>query len=705
MNKKHETEKKFKDKDKEKNQDKDKEKDKESNRDKEKDKESNKDKDKEIDQDMSSIKEQVVIIPCCVKCGLTGTNESIFTSSCPFNHQYCFSCLYRHFILNINEILTLITNKKIINFKCLSCESKEECGTISIPFEDFISKQQVYYTNLTTELNTPLQPCPIHNTPYNNYCSSCNTYICKYCEITEHKDHKIESIFEKENQIKSKLSSLPIKRSATFLESLKEMNNKNISAFEDILTRTLSEIDKLTIALNQLKLSFEDKMNQLKKQYEGIEEIINQTYSNYYSQITSLDSNVSIPIPYLYFLNEINEEFKEIKFTIAPTVYQDIQLMKGKINELSQAEKISSTAKFSFSFDKIREYSCIKTIKEHSDYIRNIVISDRKLFTCSDDKLIKVYDMDNDFKVIQTLKGHTDAINVLLLVNPNKLISGSEDKLIRIWDSKTSEFKSSHTLKGHSAGITKLVSFAEMKKFASASNDYTIRLWDSSNDYKTSVVIQAHSAKITSLLHFDNKLITSSTDKTIKVFDLLLNNKNISTLKDHTDGVNQLLIISTDPILLSASIDCSFASYSLEGQEEVKLIKKVKGHSMEITKLIELKGLIFSTIGKDKMIRVWDGNNEYKCICTIAAHKWEIFSLCFIEEYSLIYSCSQDKTIRGWEIKNWDDYLQDNSQMLQTKCIGVLKGHERDVIMVYALTNGNVMSVSNDLTLRIWQKG
>lgn len=59
------------------------------------------------------------------------------------------------------------------------------------------------------------------------------------------------------------------------------------------------------------------------------------------------------------------------------------------------------------------------------------------MFSCSYDKSLKIWDVKNNFTEIATLLGHTSAVySMSLSNNEEKIISGSNDKTIRIWDAQ-----------------------------------------------------------------------------------------------------------------------------------------------------------------------------------------------------------------------------------------------------------------------------
>ena len=57
----------------------------------------------------------------------------------------------------------------------------------------------------------------------------------------------------------------------------------------------------------------------------------------------------------------------------------------------------------------------------------------RNLFSCSEDKDIRVWDMENN-KCTYVFKGHTSTINQILCYQKNVIISLSQDNILKFWD-------------------------------------------------------------------------------------------------------------------------------------------------------------------------------------------------------------------------------------------------------------------------------
>ncbi len=80
------------------------------------------------------------------------------------------------------------------------------------------------------------------------------------------------------------------------------------------------------------------------------------------------------------------------------------------------------------------------------------------------------------FKCLKTLAGHTMGVNsVAYSPNGTKIISGSLDNTVKIWDANTGQCL--QTLEGHSDDVNSVAYSPDGTKFISGSYDYTIKIW------------------------------------------------------------------------------------------------------------------------------------------------------------------------------------------------------------------------------------
>jgi WD40 repeat protein len=102
--------------------------------------------------------------------------------------------------------------------------------------------------------------------------------------------------------------------------------------------------------------------------------------------------------------------------------------------------------------------------------------------TGSEEKVIKIYNLTTG-EVIQSLSGHDDAVYALIWLkcrendsSSNRLVSGSKDKTIKIFNVVTGEVL--QTLIGHKSPVNCLALNSQQTQLASGSTDKSIKIWD-----------------------------------------------------------------------------------------------------------------------------------------------------------------------------------------------------------------------------------
>ena len=87
-----------------------------------------------------------------------------------------------------------------------------------------------------------------------------------------------------------------------------------------------------------------------------------------------------------------------------------------------------------------------------------------------------VWDLESGARLL-TLQGHRDKVTCMCLTaDSRRVVSGGEDKSIRIWDLETGVCI--HTLQGHSETINSVSVTPDGRRAVSASSDKTLRVWD-----------------------------------------------------------------------------------------------------------------------------------------------------------------------------------------------------------------------------------
>ena len=160
------------------------------------------------------------------------------------------------------------------------------------------------------------------------------------------------------------------------------------------------------------------------------------------------------------------------------------------------------------------------------------------------DKEIFLWDVASG-KIIKKLQGHRDTITDLkFLPDQNFLVSGSEDRSIKIWNINTGELVRTIVELNNFADFAENIIILNNKDFlVSGGRDSIIRIWN----YKTGEKIgqiKAHYDEIRSLILLppEDLIISGSDDGTVRVFDIETM-KQLQVFEGHTGFVTSCCVI------------------------------------------------------------------------------------------------------------------------------------------------------------------
>ena len=249
----------------------------------------------------------------------------------------------------------------------------------------------------------------------------------------------------------------------------------------------------------------------------------------------------------------------------------------------------------------------------------------------------------NDDSLITTLTGHTRPVQCLIM-DDDKLYSGSQDYTIKIWNCSTDTLI--ETLTEHT-GIVTCLTISDGKLY-SGSNDRSIKVWNCSNfELITTLGVsededEGHTSIVDCLTVNDGKLYSGSADKTIKVWDCSTN-KLITTLTEHTGSVQHLLIHGGK--LFSKSWrtfkihDCSDNTLILRTPPQEEPAGFIRCLAIHNDKLY--------TGSADNMIRVYDCSDG-TLITTLIGHHADVYDLTF--QNGKLYSKQSGGDIYIWQL-------------------------------------------------------
>ena len=260
---------------------------------------------------------------------------------------------------------------------------------------------------------------------------------------------------------------------------------------------------------------------------------------------------------------------------------------------------------------------------------------------------------------------------------------------------------------GHTTGA-KAVCFSSNDQFLlTGGNDKTLRLWDvkSARCLKT---FSGHTNIVSSVAFSPSGrlIVSGSYDRTVRVWDIE-SGKCLYVFNSHPVSVSSVAIDSNDTFMISG---CDFTHDDLRprppnGDSNIRIWEIATGRCLRVFNGNKraIKALSLSSNGqyllsaggvnlsgpKDNTLRLWsfsDGN----CLRNFEGHAGEVYCSCISHDDRLILSGSSDKTVRLWDAQTG-------------QCLHVLSGHTSIITSVCFSSDGQTaVSASWDSSIRFW---
>ena len=328
----------------------------------------------------------------------------------------------------------------------------------------------------------------------------------------------------------------------------------------------------------------------------------------------------------------------------------------------------------------------VMTLRGHHADVRSIALSPdgKRIVSGSRDTTIKVWDTTTGAELMTIASGHeTEVTCVAFSPDGSLIISSSEyDPIIKVWDAATgAEVK---TLHGHEYGVSCVVFSPNGSRIISGSDDATAKVWDAETG-KELMTLQGHENGCTSVAYNpDGKLIVSGDNMgKVRVWDAESGNK-VMTLNQN--WVSSVLFSPDGKFILSG------------GENDVKIwdattgieVMTLRGHTGSTLSVRFSPDSKFIASGDmDNVLKVWD-TARGKELVTLHGHEGYVSSVAFTPDGKRIISGSSDGTI-----KVWDSSVDRESAKIV--------GHNNLVYSIaFSTDSKRIISGSRDGTIKVW---
>jgi WD40 repeat protein len=304
------------------------------------------------------------------------------------------------------------------------------------------------------------------------------------------------------------------------------------------------------------------------------------------------------------------------------------------------------------------------TLKGHKEWVNDVafILGTRLLVTGSEDKSLRVWDLDTGNQVGEPLLGH-DAGVKKIAASPNGhwIVSGAKNGSILVWEVAANETVTELkrvpvSFKGHEKSFwgPSVVFAPDSETFASASSDETVCVWKRETGEIVLGPLKVGSMAYSVAYSPDGKKLAAGTEEHIIVW----NTKTGKELLKIEQRAFRVAFIPDGLRLVSGNRKDIRISDASTGT----IIKQFDAHTNNFISLaIAPNGTKFATTSYDKTTRFFD-LTTFEPIGEPLEHPKEVYGLAFSKDSQLIATGCTDNLVRTWTVPLSESELQQVSE-------------------------------------------
>jgi WD40 repeat protein len=341
----------------------------------------------------------------------------------------------------------------------------------------------------------------------------------------------------------------------------------------------------------------------------------------------------------------------------------------------------------------------VNRLQRHTNWVTSVAFNSdgKRIVSGSWDKTLRLWDAQTGEPIGQLLQGYKDDISSFAFSPDGKrIVIGGGGGTLQLWDIQTRQ-PIGQLLQGHTSYITSVAFNSDGTRIVSGSFDGTLRLWDAQTGELIGQPLQGYtnatrsSVAIRSVTFSSDgkRIVSGSEDNTLRLWDAYTGQLIGQPLRGHKEGVTSVAFSPNGKIIVSGSDDKTLRLWDAQTGQS---IGQLRGHKFGVT------SVAFSPDGKlivsgsfDGTLQLWDAQTEEPVGQPLRGHTAALSSVAFSPDGKLIVSGSTDKTVRLWGAQT-------------EKLIGqLLRGHKSRVTSIaFSPDSKRIVSGSEDNTLWLW---
>jgi WD40 repeat protein len=293
-----------------------------------------------------------------------------------------------------------------------------------------------------------------------------------------------------------------------------------------------------------------------------------------------------------------------------------------------------------------------RTYSGHERWVRCVNFSDdgKKMVTASDDKTARIWDTrtGEELRVLGEHPGpmhHGSILTAAFNADGTKVVTAAQDGSARVWNAATGDVLQ---LLEHPNWVNAAVFSPDEKLVATACVDGHIRLWDAdSGKQRRLLAPHGRNVNTVSFSRDGKRIATSSNDKTACVHDAETF-RVLVQISGHRQAVNGASFSHGGTRLITVSDDMTVCIWeSATGN----LIQTLEGHTSPVLHGEFIDRQFVLTASDDGTARVWDLLTA-ETVQVIAAHQRPVRWVCARIDGRIIATAGEDQTARVWKLRS-----------------------------------------------------